>query len=359
MKDEKISGRQFEILTFVMMLSPLIHAIPSRIATAGKAGWILMIPAVLPLALLLYFLFRCLERLPDHCGMGDIYHRAFGVPWGRICCGINVLWMVMLLVFSLRFYAERFASTVYPETGLLLFYLVMILLQVWMVKGDFGSFVRTGKILFWVVVVALVTVLAMSVGMVKQYNVWPFWDTSLKEVGVSAVRMSSVMSFVIPSAFLLGQVNWRTSKRGALWWVICVTGTMMALAWVIIGVFGGELVQRLVVPFFNLAKEVSFHGTVEGFEIIVAAMWVMSDTALIGMQIFAAGEAVQGAVPVKRPDLFRVVLVCLLLPLCYLLPKSSLQMEQVYRVYGIEINVVMGFLLPAAAILVGKLRRKW
>lgn len=358
-KDEKISGRQFLILTFVLMLSPLIHAIPSRVAEAGKAGWIVMIPAVLPIALLLYFLFRCLERLPDHCGMGDIYHQAFGESWGRICCGINVLWMAMLVLLSLRFYAERFVSTVYPGTGLLLFYLIMILLQAWMVKGEFGAFVRTGKIMFWVVVVALIAVLGMSVSMVKLYNVWPFWDANRKGVWISTFQMSAVMSFVVPSSFLLGRVNWKTSKRGAYWWVICLTGTMMALAGIMIGVFGGAFVQRLAVPFFHLAKEVTFHGTIAGVEIIVAAMWVMADAAMIGMQIFAAGEAVKGAVSVKRPDLFRVTLVCLMLPLCYLLPKSSLQMDRIYCTYGIKINAVMGFLLPASAILVGKFRRKW
>lgn len=58
MEEEKISGRQFGILTFAMMLAPLVHAVPIRIASAGRASWLLTLPAVIPLGGMLYFLFR-------------------------------------------------------------------------------------------------------------------------------------------------------------------------------------------------------------------------------------------------------------------------------------------------------------
>ena len=61
MEEERISGRQFGILTFVMMLAPLIHAIPLRTAGAGRASWLITFPVVIPLGVLFYFLFRCLE----------------------------------------------------------------------------------------------------------------------------------------------------------------------------------------------------------------------------------------------------------------------------------------------------------
>lgn len=359
MEEEKISGRQFGILTFVMMLAPLIHAVPTRVASAGRASWLLTLPAVIPLGLLLWLLFHCLERMPQGSGLGEVYLLSFGRRWGRLCCVLNVLWIMMLLMIDLRYYAERYVSAVYPETGLALFYVAILLLMLWISWGTFGALARTGKILFWVVTITLAVVLVLAASKIEFYNVWPVTDTSLTEMGMGTLRMISVLSFAIPPCFLLGQVQWRTNKKGMFWWIVLLGMTMLLIAVEILGVFGPEMMARLQVPFFTLAKEISFQRMVQGVEIIVAAMWVMSDAALVGVEIFAAGEAAKGVISLKRPELIRVVLVCLLLPLCLLLPESEFEMENIYKRYGMPFNTVMGYFLPALALVVGKLRRKW
>ena len=83
----------------------------------------------------MFFLFRCLSRMPADSGLGEVYHLAFGSRWGKVCCGLSALWMVMIMVVDLRFYAERYVSAVYPEAGKLVFYLAMAVLQLWIVRG--------------------------------------------------------------------------------------------------------------------------------------------------------------------------------------------------------------------------------
>lgn len=359
MEEEKISGRQFGILTFAMMLAPLVHAVPIRIASAGRASWLLTLPAVIPLGGMLYFLFRCLQRMPEGSGLADVYLLSFGKRWGRVCCILNALWIITLLVVDLRYYAERYVAEVYPETGMLLFYVASLLLVLRISWGSFGALVRTGKILFWVVTVTLALVLILAAPKLKLYNVWPVTDTNPREVGLGILRMAAVLAFAVPSCFLLGRVQWRDNKMGLLRWLVLLGITMLLIAVEILGVFGPELMARLQVPFFTLAKEISFQRMVQGFEIIVAATWVMTDTALTGMEIFAAGEVLGRAIPVKRPEYIRVALVCLVLPLCLLLPVSTFQMENIYKQYGMPFNGAMAYFLPCLALIVGKLRRRW
>ena len=64
MEQKKLSGGQFGILTFVMMMAPIVHAVPTRIIDARRASWLLPLFAILPLAVLMFFLFRCLSRMP-------------------------------------------------------------------------------------------------------------------------------------------------------------------------------------------------------------------------------------------------------------------------------------------------------
>ena len=75
----------------------------------------------------------------------------------------------------------------------------------------------------------------------------------------------------VPAGFLLGTVEWKTRKNGAVWWVAALTSAAMMTAASVLGVFGPELSQRLQVPFFTVAKEVSVTGARERLESIISA----------------------------------------------------------------------------------------
>lgn len=59
---------------------------------------------------------------------------------------MSAMWMVMVMVVDLRFYAERYVSAVYPEAGKLVFYLAMAVLELWIVREDLSCLLRAGKI---------------------------------------------------------------------------------------------------------------------------------------------------------------------------------------------------------------------
>lgn len=360
MERKKLSGGQFGILTFVMMMAPIVHAVPARSIDARRASWLLPLLAVLPLVCLMFFLFRCLSRMPADSGLGDVYHLAFGSRWGKICCGLSALWTVTVMVADLRFYAERYVSAVYPEAGKLVFYLAMAALELWIVREDLSALFRAGKIFFWVVTLTLAAVLLLAIGKIRLYNLWPVTDTGWREMGLGALRLSTAVSAVVPAGFLLGKVQWKTRKSGAVWWVAALTGVAMGIAVSILGVFGPELSQRLQVPFFTLAKEVSVTGAMERLESIISAMWMMTDTALMGVLTFSAEQTLrQVAGEAKRPERVRTILILIMVAVCCVLPKSSFDMDEGYQTIGMPLNMIVGYLIPGAALIVAKVRKRW
>lgn len=360
MEQKKLSGGQFGILTFVMMMAPIVHAVPTRIIDARRASWLLPVLAALPLAVLLFFLFRCLSRMPADSGLGDVYHLAFGNRWGKVCCGLTALWTLMIMVADLRFYAERYVSAVYPEAGKLVFYLAMAVLQLWIVRENLGCLLRAGKLLFWVVILTLAAVLLLAIGKIRLYNLWPVTDTSWREVGLGTWRLSTAVGMALPAGFLLGKVQWRPRKSCAVWWMAALTGVTTLIAVSILGVFGPELSQRLQVPFFTLAKEVSVSGAMERLESIISAMWMMTDTALMGVLTFSAEQALrQTAGESKRPELVRMILILIMIAACCALPKSAFDMDIGYQMVGMPLNTVVGYLLPGTALVVAKVRKRW
>lgn len=276
MEEKKLSGRQFGILTFIMMMAPVVHAVPARIIDARRGAWLAPLPAMIPLAPLLFFFFCGLSRMPEESGLGDLYHLAFGNRWGKVLYAVSALWILTIMVVDLRFYAERYISAVYPETGKLVFYLVMELLQIWIVKGSLSGLMRAGKFLFWVVIITLAAVLILVAVKVSWDNMWPATDSSWKEMGLGALRLSTTISMVVPAGFLIGKVQWKPRKGGSGWWLTGLTLVMIAITGGILGVFGLELAQRVQTLFFTLAKQVSVAGAAERLESVITAMWMMS-----------------------------------------------------------------------------------
>ena len=359
MRAERISGRQFGLLTLLAMMAPLIHAVPTRTAAAGRASWLAAVPAALPLGVLLWALFHALARLPEGSGLADLYLLGLGRRWGMVCCALSGVWLLMILVADLRFCAERYVTAVYPDTGRGMFYLSLLALALWMGRGSLAALARAGTVLFWVVTVTLVVVLAMAAPRMHIYNVWPVTDTRLEQAGAGALRLSAVVSLAVPFSFLLGQVERRGARKGVLLWLGGLTTAMVCIAAVIFGVFGPELAGELQVPFFALAKEISLRRTIQGIEVVVAAMWVMSDAALTGAVLFALGELVCRMIPRWDREMVRTAAVCLLVPLCLLLPRSSFRMERLYIRYGLPMNLAAGYLLPALALVAGRVRKRW
>ena len=164
----------------------------------------------------------------------------------------------------------------------------------------------------------------------------------------------------VPAGFLLGTVEWKTRKNGAVWWVAALTGAAMMIAVSVLGVFGPELSQRLQVPFFTLAKEVSVTGAMERLESIISAMWMMTDTALMGVLAFSAEHALrQAAGAAKRPEWVRRILILVLVAACCALPKSTFDMDAGYQAIGMPLNIIIGYLIPGAALVVAKVRKRW
>ena len=359
MGEGRISGRQFGVLTFVLMLAPLIHGIPARAAGAGRGGWLLILPAAVPLTLLLRTVLRCLDRMPEGSGLGDLYLLALGGRWGKVFCALSALWVLMIQTADLRFCAERFVTAVYPDTGRWVFCLTMLALTLWIARGTLEALTRAGRILFWVVTVTLVLVLAMAAPKTHIYNVWPVTDLDPREAARSVLRVMTVLSFAVPPCFLLGRVTRRPGGREVYLWAAIVTAAALLIGAVIFAVFGPELAGRLEAPFFALAKEISFRRTVQGMEVVVAAMWAMSDIALMGMNAFVLGALGGALLPRAGEERIRTASVAVTLVLCLLLPVSSFRMEELYRTWAMPADLIAGYGLPLVALAAGKLRSRW
>ncbi len=357
MKD-KISLRQFLVLEFVALMPPLIRLTPSRLdRAAGRGGWLAFVVVFLLVGGVILAMGWVFRRLPEG-GMGELYCLSYGNGVGKVLCGISAGMLLFLLGVTLRLYAERFVSSLYPNTDMGMFFLVILAMAIWLNNRKFGALARAGQIFFLGIVLVVASVLVMNLPSVQLYEVWPVWVEDVPGVLHAGLLATAVTGTGVGFLFCMNQVDERGCGTGlALKWLAGMCGFYTILALVVTGVFGPDLTSELQVPFFVLAKEVRIEGVLERMESFVAALWVLTDVVLMALLLRAFCTAMGICVQTQRKELGDAAAL-FLLPAGYLIAGSVLQLERLYEQWFVWGAVACFYVFPMGAVVIGRLKGK-
>lgn len=183
MDKQELSVKQYLMLLSVGLLPALVKLVPGRQAVyAGRAAWLGPLASLGPVLLILWLIAAVGERLPEGSGLGEFYCLCLGQRMGRLACGVSGVWLTVVGCFALRFCGERFVSTIYPDTGLGLFFVVLLGMAWWLGRRPLGVTARAGQIFFYVVLAMLTLILTLVSGEVRLYGLWPVWVEDLPGV---------------------------------------------------------------------------------------------------------------------------------------------------------------------------------
>lgn len=355
---EQISLRQFLVMLFVALLSPLVHIAP--VVTdqiAGRAGWLAYVVVLVIMGGLILLLGWAFRRIPNG-GMGALLRLGFGERLGRALCGVSAVVLLVRMGMALRFYAERFVSTLYPDTGLGMFFAVLLALVVWVNGKSFGTLARAGQIFFLAIILVVALVVAFNLPLIRPYYIWPVWTEDFPKIGRAGFVCTEMLSVSFGTLFCLSLVRERDNGTATcLRWLagICALATVLSV--VTTGVFSSKLTLSLQIPFFVLAKEIRIEGALERIESFVAALWVFTDVILISLLAksfqIAAGECIRS----ERKELGDAA-VLVVLPLGYLIAGSIFQLSVFYETWFMWGAAVCFYLLPVCAVGLGRWRGK-
>lgn len=356
MEQRRISLRQYLVLMTVALLPPVVKIVPGKLVDlAGRGGWIVPALAIVPVLLAVWFIGSL--RLPEGSGLRELLCLAFGKCVGRILCGIYGLWLLLLACCFLRFCADRFTSTIYPDSGMGIFFVVILALVWYLVRRELAVMARAAQIFFFVVVFTVSVVLALAVGSVRSYNVLPVWTQDAPGMVLAAWPVAGALSVGVSGLFFFGQVGERRDGvRLSAVWLSCLCLAASVVGFVVMGMFGPVLSSHLSIPFFSLAKEVSLGIAAERVEPMVVAMWVFADVILLSMLLHGAQSAFGIAVGQPQHSL-ATAMVLVILPGAYLVAASSFGLEMGYDRWLLPGEGMLFCAVPVVAGVVGKLRK--
>ncbi len=354
--EDRISMRELLALTGVGLLSPAIRALPGESAAlAGNAGWLSSLLA-LPAALVLCW---GLKRLSGGEGLLRGFSRTLGERAGRMALLVYLLWGILLLGVNARLCAQRMLSTTYQNGALPIYIAALLAVSLWAAWGKLSAFTRAGEVFFLILWIVLGAVLLLAAFQVKVGNVLPVWTGDLPGAAKAGAGVLATLSYGVYGAFLGGKVRREEGEgKKPYRWTALFCLLLTAIQWVILGTFGPSLTASMEQPFFMTVKEIGVGGIFQRAESVVMALWVLTDLAFLGSLTFSCCALAEEIFPLKRPaSAVAPVTAAALLGAVFCFPSSFAAEEFAGQPAGIG-NLILGFGLPALALLAGKIRKR-
>ena len=294
-KDSFDRGQLIALCT-VIVLVPALRLFPSATTQfAGRAAWLSAPAAFLPVLLYILFISDFMERRMEGEGLAELYIRALGPVAGKIMLGLSALWFLFYGGFMLRSGADRFITTIYPNSSSPFFSVTMGILGTVAAMVAVRSLVRVAKMVQPLVLGVLLLVLITALFSVDMSNLLPVTKHDTLPVakgGIAAVNVLTAVLYLV--CFVEGLTPKRSGRvRSFSFWALGIAVLMGVISFDIIGNFGPELSASLTQPFFSLVRNIVFFRTLERVEALVGTLWVFPDFLMISLLLYCAQHCIR------------------------------------------------------------------
>lgn len=278
--NQSMTRRQFAACIALSLLSPMIRVLPGAAVRLGGRGCWLSAFAAFGLTLLFAaFVLRFLRHTDG--GMGELFLRCLGPAAGRAALLLYGAAFLFYAGFLLRVGADRFVTTVYPDSGPAVFYSVMLLLCLMAALGPLRALGRAAVILLALMLAVLAAVFIAALGNVEAENLLPLGAADVPGIFLGALPMANVGAFFACLTFLMRESGDKERRLGPYMPCFAALGAVcFLLCLTVVGSFGGALTGQMIYPFFILARDLSFFSLGSRITALIAAMWVFSDFCL-------------------------------------------------------------------------------
>ncbi|MDO4749607.1 MAG: GerAB/ArcD/ProY family transporter [Eubacteriales bacterium] len=361
-KTDRISRRQLHNMAFVALLSPVIRQIPRTITlTTGRTAWLAGILSFLPCLLVAYFLKAFLRsKAPDE-GLGEVFLHALGPVFGRLAILLYTLWMLFYAGFVLRTGADRFISTVYPNSRPWIFVSAMLILALLAGLGRLKVLARTAELVRPLLIAVFVVVFSFALPDVRKENLLPVSILDTVPLLISVLPVVNTLSLVLYTAFLDNRTEPGRIIADAMENLILLLLVVTFLCMTTIGIFGAELTVRMNHPFFVMIRNIEIFNLFERVEAVVIALWVVTDYVLVSLLLqICSGNL---CLIVKGPGAERTKLsvwICAAAALIVsiFIAPTSFRLEQMTRAFIPISSSILLFVGLPVIFLIGRLRKK-
>ncbi|MDR0905531.1 MAG: spore germination protein [Oscillospiraceae bacterium] len=361
-ENNKISVRQAMTMYMVASYSPITRLFPAVAArSADHAGWVAAIVSsvsVLLLAKIFASFFKNGANGPAN--LSDVYDLAFGKVVSKAILVFYAVWIALLFVVYIRYFAEQMLSTMFPSANIGFFVITMMAIVLVAARGRIEAFARFSELSFIIFALILAILALCLIPVFDIKNLFPVTYFDIKPVLRGSVPMISILGYFSLFFFLGDHISdkentWKRGSRAALYLGIVST----SITGICIATLSFRVLQRMPMPFFSTTKLITVMQPLDRMEAFLLCAWVISDFIIITAFAFILMNITKKLFNAREARFFSTPIVFFGLVGGLYLVTSRFELEAFSNSFlCIGTNAVSGFVIPVAALIVGKLRGK-
>ena len=352
----KISMRQALIFVFIAIISPLLRVLPSYSSISEEASWVVPIISLAFLSIYILVLNTIIKKHRNK-NLSEIFEIIFGKVFGKIVTAVFLIWAIFLFSMYLRYFAERYLSTIMRDAYIEFLLITILLVAYYMAKNNIEYFARMFEIFFVVITLLIVGTTLITFTEVKQENLLPITTYDILPVLKSSVYYFGLLSFMIWPFFFSDQISGKEKFKNNAFKFIFFTGLMSVLIIVsTLGSLGVAITQNFQIPFFILSKSISILESIERIEAIYIAIWTITDVALIVLFSKIIISILKNMFKLKTEKATLLPILLIEYTLSLFLARNSFELFDFSDIVGV-VNVFVCVGVPVVALAVGKIRK--
>ncbi|HHW01057.1 MAG TPA: endospore germination permease [Clostridiaceae bacterium] len=356
---EKISTRQAIILFILFMFSSLLWLYPFTAAKFGKqAGWLTPVFAIFPY-IGLVFVLQALFKNNREANLSDIIFKTFGRVLGTVLLILYLIWMLLTLGIYVRFFAEKFLSSLLPNTHMNFFTVTLLATVFYASQRGVVYIARTAEFLFLVFSAIFFIIFIITIPNFEVINLFPVTHHDilpLMKSTYSSIGIWGSLTFVF---FFGDKINDKEHiKRFGLQGAVYLVLAALMISIQTIGVYGYSVIERLSLPYVFVVKGVSILKTIERIESVTVASWIILDFIAISVTLLILTSIIKSifALTDERSLLSPVTIFAFIFS--QYIARNRFELENFFSLISIPANIIFGFVFPLIILVVGKIRGK-
>lgn len=354
----KISVRQAIMLFILAIFSPAIRLFPySAAKTAGKAGWLAPIVAIIPIILLILLLNSFFKKNEDG-NLSDVYFKILGNIAGKIIISLYFIWTLVLLALYTRYYSERILSSMMPNTSSSFLIIVMLCLVFLTARRGLETMARANEIFFILLLAMFLVSFILSIPQIKYRNIMNVSYLDAWPVIKSSFDLFGVWGYVLFIFFFADKINNKECiKRFGFQGVAFILIITILLLIMTIGSLGPSLASHVSLPFFTVVKNISVLETIDHIESVLLAAWVICDFIIIISFTIISASLMKSIFKLSETkSLISPIVIFAGIGSLFLF-ENLFELEIFSRYIALPVNVLFEFIIPFAVFGIGKIRK--
>ncbi|MEI7028377.1 GerAB/ArcD/ProY family transporter [Paenibacillus sp. y28] len=286
MQEERISSKQLFLLLFFFIFSSVFITLPRElVGEAEHTGWLSIVIAVLVFPLCAWIIVKVRQFQGNRTIVSYVESllismllRIVGKKGSKAAAKIITLVIFVLptLIYcglSARIMVELFGSVMLPETPTEVMIGLQLLLRYYMLLGGLAALARWSQLVGPLVIVTFLSMSLLAFGKVRMDRLLPLFDGSAGGVmHGSLLVLGNLLEVLVLMS--MTQVPQEGKLLRTLVSVAAASGVMFLLVFFTsVGNYGTATNRRMLFPFIETVRDISFGNFLEHFELIALVLW--------------------------------------------------------------------------------------